>query len=265
MHLTGTSITLVFLLLYFCYSNNILISNILLLGAVFIKKFIIPITLILTLSILSSFLVQSNMSIDAFINLKSRTPYFIHCDLDECRMYVFKNNELIKKYSISGGKDSTRSPIGSWIITDKDRWGEGFGGRWMGFNVPWGRYGIHGTRDFQSSIGSNTSHGCIRMYNKDVAELYKFIPHGTRVTITQGLYGPFGAYYRMLKSGIRGADVYAVQTRLKQLGFFNGYVSGIYGKDLDYAINNFQKKNKLRVRNMIHLQEYNKLGFIQFE
>ncbi|HAN09587.1 MAG TPA: hypothetical protein DCP90_03125, partial [Clostridiales bacterium] len=77
----------------------------------------------------------------AFINLKSKTPYFIHCDLDECKMYVFKNNELIKKYPLSGGKDSTRSPYGSWIITDKDKWGEGFGGSWMGFNVPWGRYG----------------------------------------------------------------------------------------------------------------------------
>ena len=103
------------------------------------------------------------------------------------------------------------------------------------------------------------------MYNKDVSELYKFIPHGTRVTITQGLYGPFGSYYRILKSGTRGADVYAVQAKLKQMGFYNGYVSGIYGVDTDHAINRFQKKNKLAARNRIHIAEYTKLGFIQFE
>ncbi|HAN09640.1 MAG TPA: hypothetical protein DCP90_03390 [Clostridiales bacterium] len=103
------------------------------------------------------------------------------------------------------------------------------------------------------------------MYNKDVAALYKIIPHGTRVTITQGLYGPFGSYYRLLKSGTRGADVYAVQKQLKELGFYNGYVSGIYGRDTDYAINKFQKKNKMRVHNAIGVTEFKKLGFIQFE
>ncbi|HBY21354.1 MAG: hypothetical protein A2Y24_03945 [Clostridiales bacterium GWE2_32_10] len=69
----------------------------------------------------------------------------------------------------------------------------------------------------------------------------------------------------MLKNAARGADVYAVQTKLKQMGFYNGYVSGIYGVDTDHAINRFQKKNKLAVRNRIHIPEYKKLGFIQFE
>ena len=219
---------------------------------------------IFVITLLISLNFNNTSTLNTFINLKSKTPYFIHCDLDDCRMYVFKDYELIKKYPISGGKDSTRSPYGSWIITDKSTWGEGFGGRWMGFNVPWGEYGIHGT-DKPGTVGSNLSHGCIRMYNKDVKELYKIIPHGTRVTITQGLYGPFGSYYKTLKSGNRGADVYAVQKELKELGFFKGYVSGIYGTDTTYAINKFQKKHKLHVRNAIGMPEYEKLGFIRFE
>ena len=43
-------------------------------------------------------------------------------------------------------------------------------------------YGIHGTND-ESSIGSNASHGCIRMHNADVESLYEILPKGTTVII----------------------------------------------------------------------------------
>ena len=52
----------------------------------------------------------------------------------------------------------------------------------MGLNVPWGQFGIHGTLD-KYSLGWASSHGCIRMENSEVAELYKTIPIGTEVTI----------------------------------------------------------------------------------
>ena len=52
----------------------------------------------------------------------------------------------------------------------------------MGLNVPWGQFGIHGNKD-ASSVGWASSHGCIRMKNEEVEELYKIIPIGTRVTI----------------------------------------------------------------------------------
>ena len=52
----------------------------------------------------------------------------------------------------------------------------------MGLNVPWGQFGIHGTLD-PYSVGWASSHGCIRMNNSEVAELYKIIPIGTKVTI----------------------------------------------------------------------------------
>lgn len=55
-------------------------------------------------------------------------------------------------------------------------------GSWMGLNVPWGQFGIHGTLD-PYSVGWSSSHGCIRMNNNEVVELYKIVPIGTKVTI----------------------------------------------------------------------------------
>ncbi|HCC06791.1 MAG TPA: hypothetical protein DEP72_01310 [Clostridiales bacterium] len=107
------------------------------------KIYFVLLSICVALALFFAYSSFSNTQLSStFINLKSKTHYFIHCDLDECKMYIFKDGELIKKYPLSGGKDSTRSPYGSWIITDKDKWGEGFGGSWMGFNVPWAEYHV---------------------------------------------------------------------------------------------------------------------------
>jgi lipoprotein-anchoring transpeptidase ErfK/SrfK len=44
------------------------------------------------------------------------------------------------------------------------------------------RYGIHGTWE-TNSIGKQSSAGCIRLLNDDVAELFLLLPLGTSVTI----------------------------------------------------------------------------------
>lgn len=75
--------------------------------------------------------------VTVFFN-QNNNPYFIHVDLDNYTMYVFKENEIYKTYPVSGGKPKTPSPIGTWNIVSKANWGEGFGGTWMGLNVPWG-------------------------------------------------------------------------------------------------------------------------------
>ena len=41
---------------------------------------------------------------------------------------------------------------------------------------------IHGTNDEQS-IGRPASHGCVRLRNQDVIELYDLVPEGTPVWI----------------------------------------------------------------------------------
>jgi lipoprotein-anchoring transpeptidase ErfK/SrfK len=48
-------------------------------------------------------------------------------------------------------------------------------------------YRIHGT-DAPWTIGTAASKGCVRMYNKDVQDLYPRVPIGTRVTVTYDTY-----------------------------------------------------------------------------
>jgi lipoprotein-anchoring transpeptidase ErfK/SrfK len=45
-----------------------------------------------------------------------------------------------------------------------------------------GNYAIHGTND-PGSIGGFVSHGCIRMYNQDIADLYRRVPIGAEVFV----------------------------------------------------------------------------------
>ena len=80
------------------------------------------------------------------LNNNSST-YKILVDVEESKLFLFENNELIKTYKCSGGKQSTPSPIGTWEVTSKAKWGEGFGGSWMGLNVPWGQF--RNTRNFK--------------------------------------------------------------------------------------------------------------------
>ena len=47
-----------------------------------------------------------------------------------------------------------------------------------------GNYAIHGTND-PSSIGGFVSHGCIRMYNADVVDLFRRVGIGTEVFVLQ--------------------------------------------------------------------------------
>jgi lipoprotein-anchoring transpeptidase ErfK/SrfK len=45
-----------------------------------------------------------------------------------------------------------------------------------------GNYAIHGTND-PASIGGFVSHGCIRMHNADVMDLYRRVPLGSEVYV----------------------------------------------------------------------------------
>ena len=45
-----------------------------------------------------------------------------------------------------------------------------------------GNYAIHGTNN-PGSIGRYVSHGCIRMYNRDIVDLYGRVPVGTAVYV----------------------------------------------------------------------------------
>ena len=70
--------------------------------------------------------------------MTDNNDYRIYINLEEMNLYLFNDDIVEKTYPISGGKPSAPSPLGEWIITEKSDWGEGFGGYWMGLNVPWG-------------------------------------------------------------------------------------------------------------------------------
>mgnify|MGYP000044192438 CR=1 FL=1 len=196
--------------------------------------------------------------------INNKPEYTIFIEIDEKRLYLYEGGQLIKDYPIASGKRDTPSPIGTWKITDKDKWGEGYGGHWMRLDVPWGTYGIHGTTR-AGSIGRAASHGCIRMFNKDIRELYEMVPVGTQVIIRNGPYGPFGMGFRNIRPGDRGADVLAVQERLKELHYYKGNADGIYGDILKKAVHSFQADRKLNVKNTITHEDYDAMGLIEFE
>ena len=64
--------------------------------------------------------------------------------------------------------------------------GNPLGTRALYLNAPGIR--IHGTSDV-GSIGTNASHGCIRMLMSDVEEMYPLVPIGTRVIVYLGRTG----------------------------------------------------------------------------
>jgi len=107
--------------------------------------------------------------------------YEILITLDNRRLTLLQNGQVVKSYPIGIGKAATQTPEGTYKIINKaPHPGGPFGVMWMGLSRP--HYGIHGTNN-PSSIGGEVSHGCIRMYNQDVLELSRIVPIGTTVII----------------------------------------------------------------------------------
>lgn len=107
--------------------------------------------------------------------------YSITINTSTRTLTLYRNGQWIKSYPVAIGKHSTPTPKGIFTIKNKIvNPGGPFGARWMGLSKP--HYGIHGTND-PSSIGKAVTNGCVRMYNKDVIELYNLVPIGTIVKI----------------------------------------------------------------------------------
>lgn len=156
------------------------------------------------------------------------------------RRLTFTINGSTTTYPVAIGKPSTPSPIGNWVIVQKTvNPGGPFGARWMRLSVPWGGYGIHGTNN-PKSIGRAVSHGCIRMYNKDVIKIYDLTPIGTPVNIVGNAYTG-----RILKEGFSGDDVKQLQKDLKKLGYYKSSIDGVFGPKTTEAVKAFQTDNGL--------------------
>jgi len=113
----------------------------------------------------------------------ARVQYKITVNRAAHTLSLFKDGRLFRTYPVAIGKMLTPTPKGTYRIINKAlNPGGPYGARWLGLSIPGGGYGIHGTNN-PKSIGKNVSHGCIRMYNKDVMELFKYVTVGTPVRI----------------------------------------------------------------------------------
>ena len=108
-------------------------------------------------------------------------PYTIHVSTSQRTLTLRRNQAVVKTYPIAVGRILHQTPVGEFVIINKaPNPGGPFGTMWMSLSKK--HYGIHGTND-PSSIGKAVSRGCIRMHNRDVEELARTVPIGTRVFI----------------------------------------------------------------------------------
>jgi hypothetical protein len=200
-------------------------------------------------------------AVNAESKIDSNRNVSILVDISEERLYLIdtEKNIILKKYTIASGKAETPSPVGTWKVASMGKWSGGFGTRWIGINVPWGKYGIHGTNK-PCSIGCEASHGCIRMRNKDIEELYEYVKRGMIVCIYAGPYGPFEKGLVILKPGDRGSDVLEVQRKMKEKGYYPGNLDGIYGEGMKQYVIKFRKDKNLKECHDIDKEFYEKLG-----
>ena len=86
--------------------------------------------MLLVISLITGFILisknKSNYKSIQTSNNNSST-YKILVDVEESELFLFEDNKVIKTYKCSGGKQTTPSPIGTWRVTSKAKWGEGFG------------------------------------------------------------------------------------------------------------------------------------------
>lgn len=176
--------------------------------------------------------------------------------LSQRRLEVYSDGNIYKRYVVAAGKQATPSPVGEWKIVYKSHSvEERFGTRWMGLDVPWGSYGIHGT-NMPWSIGYFASKGCIRMKKKDVEELYEWIPLGTEVKVE----GRREKIKTAVKLHTVGQEVVFVQLKLKDLGYYQGRSDGKFGTETDRALKDFQTIKGLEPTGIVDIKTRKLLG-----
>lgn len=128
-------------------------------------------------------------------------PLRIVVDLSDRQALVYRGDRLQQQYPLAIGKPGWETPTGAFIVTEKiedPTWehpltGETIppgtnnplGDRWIGF---WSdgntAIGFHGTPD-ESGLQQAISHGCLRMKNVHVRQLFALVDVGTPVIVRQ--------------------------------------------------------------------------------
>jgi lipoprotein-anchoring transpeptidase ErfK/SrfK len=111
------------------------------------------------------------------------------------KLALIEGGNVVKIYRTAVGAPASPTPSGTYTIVQRipnPTWygpnkqvvGPGkdnpVGTRWMGLNLK--GYGIHGTNN-PGSIGKRASHGCVRLRNRDVEDLFKRVSVGDVVEL----------------------------------------------------------------------------------
>ncbi len=110
------------------------------------------------------------------------------------KLALLEGDRVINVYNVAVGAPVSPSPSGEFQIVQRlanpsyyhpgVMIGPGannpLGPRWIGLNVQ--GFGIHGTNR-PDSIGKNASHGCIRLRNGDIEDLFARVQVGDRVSL----------------------------------------------------------------------------------
>jgi lipoprotein-anchoring transpeptidase ErfK/SrfK len=117
------------------------------------------------------------------------------------RVFVYQAGRAIVSYPVAIGKPGWETPVGVWKVREKilnPAWtnfvtrrvmapgkNNPMGSRWIGFWTD-GRdeIGFHGTQNVKS-IGEAASHGCVRMKEADVQDLFDRVEVGTIVEVVE--------------------------------------------------------------------------------
>ncbi len=119
--------------------------------------------------------------------------------LKQRKLYVYQGESLLNTYRVAVGKTKWETPTGNFKVMDMIKnpgWtnfktgkrippgpNNPLGERWIAFWTDGNDYiGFHGTPN-RDSVGQAVSHGCVRMYNEDVRELYDLVTLGTEVIV----------------------------------------------------------------------------------
>jgi lipoprotein-anchoring transpeptidase ErfK/SrfK len=110
------------------------------------------------------------------------------------KLALLEGDRVIKIYDVAVGASVSPSPTGEFQIVQRLEnptyykpgvvIGPGannpLGPRWIGLNIK--GFGIHGTNQ-PNSIGKNASHGCIRLRNSDIEDLFARVQVGDHVSL----------------------------------------------------------------------------------
>jgi lipoprotein-anchoring transpeptidase ErfK/SrfK len=119
--------------------------------------------------------------------------------LKERRVYVYQQERVLAAFPVAIGRKGWETPTGNFKVMQmvkNPKWQHPWNGkvfppgpnsplgeRWIGFWTDGkNSIGFHGTPN-EKLIGQAVSHGCVRMRNKDVKELFERVQIGTPVVV----------------------------------------------------------------------------------